>query len=89
MSAAYTPAFSRNDQSLVARWFWTVNRGLLGAARQMRGADGLPALQKAAELAPADPEAWSAGAARLLETHREWLRLEWRGAALEPRAARS
>ncbi len=38
--------------------------------------------------APADPEAWSAGAARLLETHREWLRLEWRGAALEPRAAR-
>ena len=32
MSAAYTPAFSRNDQSLVARWFWTVDRGLLSAA---------------------------------------------------------
>ena len=32
MSASYVPAFSRNDQSLVARWFWTVDRGLLGAA---------------------------------------------------------
>ncbi len=32
MSAHYTPAFSRNDQSLIARWFWTVDRGLLGAA---------------------------------------------------------
>ena len=32
MSAPYTPAFSRNDQSLIARWFWTVDRGLLGAA---------------------------------------------------------
>jgi len=32
MSASYTPAFSRNDQSVVARWFWTVDRGLLGAA---------------------------------------------------------
>ena len=32
MSAQYTPAFSRNDQSLIARWFWTVDRGLLGAA---------------------------------------------------------
>ncbi len=32
MSAQYTPAFSRNDQSHVAQWFWTVDRGLLGAA---------------------------------------------------------
>ena len=32
MSAPYTPAFSRNDQSHVAQWFWTVDRGLLGAA---------------------------------------------------------
>ena len=37
MSAAYTPAFSRNDQSLVARWFWTVDRGLLGAALALMG----------------------------------------------------
>lgn len=29
---AYTPAFSRNDQSLIARWWWTIDRGLLGAA---------------------------------------------------------
>jgi len=32
MSAPYSPAFSRNDQSHVAQWFWTVDRGLLGAA---------------------------------------------------------
>ncbi len=32
MSAPYTPAFSRNDQRHVAQWFWTVDRGLLGAA---------------------------------------------------------
>ena len=31
-SQAYTPAFSRSDQSAVAKWFWTVDRGLLGAA---------------------------------------------------------
>ncbi|WP_395651367.1 putative lipid II flippase FtsW [Brevundimonas sp.] len=29
---AYNPAFSRNDQSPIAQWFWTVDRGLLGAA---------------------------------------------------------
>ncbi|RZJ04609.1 MAG: cell division protein FtsW [Brevundimonas sp.] len=28
----YTPAFSRNDQSPIAKWFWTVDRGLLAAA---------------------------------------------------------
>jgi len=28
----YSPAFSRNDQSPIAQWFWTVDRGLLGAA---------------------------------------------------------
>lgn len=32
MTHSYSPAFSRNDQSLVARWFWTVDRGLLAAA---------------------------------------------------------
>ncbi|MDP3370011.1 MAG: putative peptidoglycan glycosyltransferase FtsW [Brevundimonas sp.] len=32
MTHNYSPAFSRNDQSLVARWFWTVDRGLLAAA---------------------------------------------------------
>ena len=37
MSASYVPAFSRNDQSLVARWFWTVDRGLLGAALALMG----------------------------------------------------
>lgn len=37
MSAQYTPAFSRNDQSLIARWFWTVDRGLLGAGLALMG----------------------------------------------------
>ncbi|WP_306003196.1 putative peptidoglycan glycosyltransferase FtsW [Brevundimonas sp. C43] len=37
MSAPYTPAFSRNDQSHVAQWFWTVDRGLLGAALALMG----------------------------------------------------
>ena len=32
MSEAYSPAFSRNDQSAIAKWFWTVDRGLLAAA---------------------------------------------------------
>src|SRR5690606_27967276 len=29
---SYSHPFSRNGQSMVARWFWTVDRGLLGAA---------------------------------------------------------
>jgi len=37
MTAPYTPAFSRNDQSHVAQWFWTVDRGLLGAALALMG----------------------------------------------------
>ncbi|WAC60805.1 FtsW/RodA/SpoVE family cell cycle protein [Brevundimonas sp. SL130] len=37
MSASYTPAFSRNDQSPVAQWFWTVDRGLLSAALALMG----------------------------------------------------
>ena len=32
MSEGYSPAFSRNDQSAIAKWFWTVDRGLLVAA---------------------------------------------------------
>jgi len=32
MTEAYSPAFSRNDQSPIAKWFWTVDRGLLAAA---------------------------------------------------------
>jgi len=32
MTHGYTPAFSRNDQGPIAKWFWTVDRGLLGAA---------------------------------------------------------
>lgn len=32
MTQAYVPPFSRNDPSPVAQWFWTVDRGLLGAA---------------------------------------------------------
>jgi cell division protein FtsW len=35
--AAYTPPFSRNDQSPIAQWFWTVDRGLLGAALALIG----------------------------------------------------
>ncbi len=34
---SYSPAFSRNDQSPVARWFWTIDRGLLGAALGLMG----------------------------------------------------
>ncbi len=34
---AYSPAFSRNDQSAIAKWFWTVDRGLLGAALALMG----------------------------------------------------
>ena len=33
----YNPAFSRNDQSPIAKWFWTVDRGLLGAALTLVG----------------------------------------------------
>lgn len=33
----YTPAFSRNDQSPIAKWFWTVDRGLLAAALTLIG----------------------------------------------------
>ena len=32
MTEAYSPAFSRNDQSPIAKWFWTVDRGRLAAA---------------------------------------------------------
>ena len=32
MTQGYTPAFSRNDQGPIAKWFWTVDRGLLGAS---------------------------------------------------------
>lgn len=31
-STGYVPPFSRNDTSLLARWWWTMDRGLLGAA---------------------------------------------------------
>ncbi len=34
---SYSHPFSRNDQSLIARWFWTVDRGLLGAALTLVG----------------------------------------------------
>jgi cell division protein FtsW len=33
----YNPAFSRNDQSLLAQWFWTMDRGLLAAALTLMG----------------------------------------------------
>ena len=33
----YSPAFSRNDQSAIAKWFWTVDRGLLAAALTLIG----------------------------------------------------
>ncbi|GAA0867872.1 putative lipid II flippase FtsW [Brevundimonas basaltis] len=32
MTESYSPAFSRNDQSPIAKWFWTVDRGMLAAA---------------------------------------------------------
>jgi cell division protein FtsW len=34
---SYSPAFSRNDQSRLAQWFWTVDRGLLAAALTLMG----------------------------------------------------
>lgn len=34
---SYNPAFSRNDQSLLAQWFWTMDRGLLAAALTLMG----------------------------------------------------
>ncbi len=37
MTTPYTPPFSRNDQSHVAQWFWTVDRGLLVAALALMG----------------------------------------------------
>lgn len=37
MTHGYTPAFSRNDQGPIAKWFWTVDRGLLGAALGLMG----------------------------------------------------
>ena len=37
MSEAYSPAFSRTDQSALAKWFWTVDRGLLAAALTLMG----------------------------------------------------
>ncbi|MDP2765424.1 MAG: putative lipid II flippase FtsW [Brevundimonas sp.] len=33
----YIPAFSRNDQSPLAKWFWTIDRGLLAAALTLIG----------------------------------------------------
>jgi cell division protein FtsW len=33
----YSPAFSRNDQSAIAKWFWTIDRGLLAAALTLIG----------------------------------------------------
>lgn len=33
----YSPAFSRNDQSPIAKWFWTIDRGLLAAALTLIG----------------------------------------------------
>jgi cell division protein FtsW len=37
MTHSYTPAFSRNDQSPLAKWFWTVDRALLAAALTLMG----------------------------------------------------
>jgi len=37
MTHSYTPAFSRNDQSPLAKWFWTVDRGLLAAVLTLMG----------------------------------------------------
>ena len=37
MTQSYTPAFSRNDQSPLAKWFWTVDRALLAAALTLMG----------------------------------------------------
>jgi cell division protein FtsW len=36
-TTSYVPPFSRNDPSPIAKWFWTVDRGLLGAALALIG----------------------------------------------------
>jgi len=36
-TATYSHPFSRNDQSPIAQWFWTVDRALLGAALTLMG----------------------------------------------------
>lgn len=37
MTESYSPAFSRLDQGPIAKWFWTVDRGLLAAALTLIG----------------------------------------------------
>jgi len=37
MTDGYSPAFSRLDQGPIAKWFWTVDRGLLAAALTLMG----------------------------------------------------
>ena len=64
--------------------------GLLGAARQMRGKDGLSALRKAAELKPADAEAHCNVGAALHERGQIGAEHSYRRAlALDPRHARA
>ena len=68
----YSPAFSRNDQSPIAKWFWTVDRGLLAAALT------LVALGVALSFA-SSPAAILADESIVDPFHYSWRMLVWAG----------
>ncbi|HYC75644.1 putative lipid II flippase FtsW [Brevundimonas sp.] len=70
MTESYSPAFSRNDQSPIAKWFWTVDRGLLAAAL------GLMALGVALSFA-SSPAAINADQSITDPFHYSWRMLVW------------
>ncbi len=70
MTESYSPAFSRNDQSPIAKWFWTVDRGLLAAAL------GLMALGVALSFA-SSPAAINADQSISDPFHYSWRMLVW------------
>jgi cell division protein FtsW len=70
MSTSYAPAFSRNDKGPIATWFWTVDRGLLGAAL------GLMAIGVALSFA-SSPAAITADDSISDPFHYSWRMLVW------------
>ncbi|WP_332653335.1 putative lipid II flippase FtsW [Brevundimonas sp.] len=75
MTDSYSPAFSRNDQSPIAKWFWTVDRGLLAAALT------LMALGVALSFA-SSPAAINADQSISDPFHYSWRMLVWASMAL-------
>ncbi|QQQ18295.1 putative lipid II flippase FtsW [Brevundimonas vitis] len=70
MSSSYAPTFSRNDKGPIATWFWTVDRGLLGAAL------GLMAIGVALSFA-SSPAAITADDSIADPFHYSWRMLVW------------